>query len=168
MHLFYFIFVTLSATLAYADFDLYDGYVKGWQDDFPTSTWFVFASPPNCDDVFSSLTQSYAEMDDVSGDHTGVRCEGAGCGSPDRSSDPYNVDVLEMHFANNPLWHFTIYKDRGSPYKMYGLDGKTYGECIPFPGHSFDCLDWVIARSASRMFRCYTEVSAAEIEGGER
>jgi hypothetical protein len=51
-----------------------------------------------------------------------------------------------------------IYKNRGHPYKMYGTDGKTYGECVMFPGDTFECGNgFGSVKSAVRMFRCLTQ-----------
>lgn len=60
-----------------------------------------------------------------------------------------------------------IYKDRGHPYKMYGLDGRTYGECIMFPGDDYLC-GWAdgSVRSGVRLFRCLTQFTVEEIERG--
>ena len=47
---------------------------------------------------------------------------------------------------------------------MYGLNGKVYGECKPFPGNSYTCAGasylW-----GHRKFRCKTKKSARQITG---
>lgn len=69
--------------------------------------------------------------------------------------------------ATNMCSHTAIYKNRGHPYKMYGLDGKTYGECVIFPGDTFECGNaFGGMKSGVRMFRCYTQWSVAAIESG--
>jgi hypothetical protein len=62
-----------------------------------------------------------------------------------------------MHFSNNPLYHWTIYKSRG--YRMEGLDHGDYGNCVPFPDHSMTCGD----RHLTRKFRCLTKFTASDI-----
>ncbi|CAP73423.1 uncharacterized protein PODANS_2_7998 [Podospora anserina S mat+] len=126
--------------LATANFDLYLGH----------QVFGVFAYGP------------YLSQDDVSGRTIGVRCAGSGC----YGGAATNINVLEMHFSNNPLYHWTIYKDRGHPYKIYGLDGRTYGEYILFPGVNFHHLRFAETRSGVRKFRCLTQFTAAQIRAG--
>jgi hypothetical protein len=39
---------------------------------------------------------------------------------------------------------------------MYGLDGKVYGQCSPFPGDDYFCGSPAGSREGVRMFRCLT------------
>ncbi|KAK3898269.1 hypothetical protein C8A05DRAFT_38144 [Staphylotrichum tortipilum] len=114
---------------------------------------FIFDQDPTCNDPATT---------DVSGSKTGVCCGGGGCWG---GSDPTGIDELEMHFTNNPLFHWTIYRDRGS-YDMIGLDGKVYGNCDPFPSVDFFCGGAFSSYTGNRKMRCYTQVSAAEISAG--
>jgi len=67
--------------------------------------------------------------------------------------------------APNMCFHAAIYKNRGHPYKMYGTDGKTYGECIMFPGDTFECGNtFGGVKSGVRMFRCLTQWTVSDIE----
>jgi hypothetical protein len=36
----------------------------------------------------------------------GVRCKGSGCG---QTPPPENIDELEIHVSNNPLYHWSKY-----------------------------------------------------------
>lgn len=77
-----------------------------------------------------------------------------------------------MHFTNNPLYHFTIYKDRGYTasdgswrWYLYGTDGSSYGECFAWGDYNWDC-QWPgdnIAVKGYRKFRCLTSVDANTI-----
>lgn len=79
-----------------------------------------------------------------------------------------------MHFTTaNPLYHFTIYKDRGSFDKdgrwrwiIYDTDGYLHGSCFPEGGFSWT-YDWPEYHNAhlegNRKFRCLTEFSAYDI-----
>ncbi|KAK4171588.1 hypothetical protein QBC36DRAFT_199019 [Triangularia setosa] len=150
--------------LATANFDLYLGHqvfgVDGGAHLF--DGWYIFDNDPSINDVFAY--GPYLSKDDVSGRTTGVRCAGSGC----YGGAATDINVLEMHFSNNPLYHWTIYKDRGHPYKMYGLDGRTYGECILFPGVNFHHLRFAETRSGVRKFRCLTQFTAAQIRAADR
>ena len=86
--------------LASADFDLYigqDNAIPGIQID----TFWVFNNEPDCNQVNS--WEYHDGRDDVSGDKRGVRCEGKGC----KNNNPLEIDLIEMHFSNNPLLHFS-------------------------------------------------------------
>lgn len=48
---------------------------------------------------------------------------------------------------------------------MYGLDGNVYGECILFPGNSFNCPAGGGPMVGHRKFRCLTQFSASQITG---
>jgi hypothetical protein len=46
---------------------------------------------------------------------------------------------------------------------MYGLDGKIYGRCIPFPSDDYLCAGAFGSRQGVRMFRCLTKFTAPQI-----
>lgn len=48
---------------------------------------------------------------------------------------------------------------------MYGLDGKVYGECFPFPGVTYNCGPGGLMEGR-RKFRCITRFTAAQIYAG--
>ncbi|KAK0702893.1 hypothetical protein B0T21DRAFT_416769 [Apiosordaria backusii] len=155
-----FLFACLAG-LAKANFDLYLGhFIIPAGGGVLHEAWFIYPIDPNCNDVWNG--GYYLDQDDVSGSKTGVRCSGSGCYGGAAS----DIDVVEMHFTNSPLYHWTIYKNRGHPYKMYGLDGNTYGECILFPGDDFHCSKGVETRSGVRKFRCLTQFTVAQIRAG--
>ncbi|KAK4654402.1 hypothetical protein QC762_0065230 [Podospora pseudocomata] len=147
------------AGLATANFDLYLGHqIIPVDGGVLHDGWYIFDNDPSKADVLAY--GPYLSQDDVSGRTTGVRCVGSGC----YGGAATDINVLEMHFSNNPLYHWTIYKDRGHPYKMYGLDGRTYGECILFPGVSFHHMtNFAETRSGVRKFRCLTQFTARQI-----
>ncbi|KAK5651455.1 hypothetical protein OQA88_12462 [Cercophora sp. LCS_1] len=160
---FSFAIMTAIASLASANFDLYVAQDAGLGAGNQFFGWTIHPAEPDCNRVLNHA-EFYHDQDDLSGRTIGVRCEGQGC----HRNQPENVNVLEMHFSNKPLYHWTIYKDRGHPYKMYGLDGKTYGECIMFPGDDYTCgvFDGSV-RSGVRMFRCLTQWTADDIQRGD-
>ncbi|KAJ4352466.1 uncharacterized protein N0V89_007814 [Didymosphaeria variabile] len=150
--------------LALANFDLYRGTdVTAVPDDNPEpalDVWQVFDGEPDCDDASSA--QTWDDSDDVSGDKFGVVYEPR----PADPSDPGAATRVEMNFHDtDPVYHFTIYKDRN--YDMIGLDGNTYGNCVPFPGDDYQCNyplplgDRVL--SGARFFRCTTDLTAQQI-----
>lgn len=98
--------VLLSLTSAVnANFDLYSGFYNNGPGSIQNPTqgvWYIFDSDPSCNDVLH--TQLYERTNDVSGTKLGVRCVGAGClGDP----SPTEIEVIEMHFSNNPLFHWS-------------------------------------------------------------
>ncbi|KAK4096695.1 hypothetical protein N658DRAFT_489752 [Parathielavia hyrcaniae] len=152
-------------TAVKANFDLYSGWVNiigGSGQHHYSEHWTVFGSEPNCDQAWGAKT--YGDTDDVSGDKTGVRCRTNGCHG---QTNPHNIEVLEMHFSNNPLYHWTIYNDRGN-YDMIGLDGRVYGNCDPFPGDDYLCTYLIQTISGVRKFRCYTQFTAGQINSANR
>jgi hypothetical protein len=48
---------------------------------------------------------------------------------------------------------------------MYGLDGKVYGHCIPFPSVNPHCYEFPQAVDSSRKFRCLIDLTAEQING---
>ncbi|KAI1847967.1 hypothetical protein JX265_001972 [Neoarthrinium moseri] len=144
--------------LVKANFDLYETMQTVAFGGEALTGYKVFEAEPDCDQVRAG--GFYQDETDVSGDNTGVRCEGD-CAA----ADPAGITILEMHFNNNPLHHWTIYKDRN--YDMIGLDGNTYGNCILFPGDDFFCSTAVETFSGRRRFRCLTQFTAPEIDAGD-
>jgi len=106
MH-FSFAVTTALLGLASANFDLYVGADNGLGTGNQFSTWWIHEAPPDCNRV-TNHAEMWDTLDDVSGRMLGIRCEGVGC----HRNQPENVDVLEMHFSNNPLYHWS--KFRGS------------------------------------------------------
>jgi len=173
-------------TAVHANFDLYSG-TEGWVGfqgiTSYSGKWFVFDGEPDCNMAWR--VPRYNPSSDVSGDKIGVRCEGDGC-SPE--ADPARVALVEMHFRNDPLLHWStwwppftlhlwlnaeltptvcammaaIYQNRGG-YEMIGLDGRVYGNCDPFPGDDFRCPGEFSSISATRKFRCYSSWTAGDI-----
>lgn len=89
-----------------ADFDMYHGqfhWAGGRGDKLKRDIWQVYQTDPDCSTVLdhTPITDSSS---DVSGNKLGVRCEGRGCS---HDNDPSEIDVLEMHFSNNPLYHWS-------------------------------------------------------------
>jgi hypothetical protein len=160
-----------------ANFDIYrtedTGVVGG-----SSYAWAISAAEPSCNEVRNQRT--WYSTSNVSGNRLGINCVGS-CAFEDNVS---GISRFEMHFSNNPLFHWSefpsrpwgkihsanarviaLYRDRGHPYKMYGLDGKVYGECIMFPGHSYVCPS-LGTLSGRRKFRCLTQFTAAQIIAG--
>ncbi|KAF5559810.1 hypothetical protein FPHYL_6910 [Fusarium phyllophilum] len=143
-----------------ANFDLYIGQQTGTTPEGGNEDmWNIYPSDPSCSDVYTA--RNYFGRDDVSG-QIGVRCDGAGCFG---GNSPADVDVLEMHFGDNPKYHWTIYKDRN--YDMYGLDENVYGNCVPFPGNEYSCNQGQAIFDGVRKFRCITEFTVDQIEAAE-
>jgi hypothetical protein len=88
----------LPATVI-ANFDIYSGSDFAWDTAF--EMWQIFEAEPSCDDAYNSPL--YFNKDDVSGGRIGVRCEGDGC----FEQDPSKIDILEMNFDDDPIWHWS-------------------------------------------------------------
>nr|XP_036587733.1 uncharacterized protein CTRU02_02649 [Colletotrichum truncatum]KAF6798675.1 hypothetical protein CTRU02_02649 [Colletotrichum truncatum] len=71
--------------------------------------WQFFEQHSNCDEALDAW--SFPQSDDVSGNKIGVRCKGSGCGE---RPPPGDIEQLEMHFSNNPLWHFSLSTKTGT------------------------------------------------------
>ncbi|TLD19042.1 hypothetical protein PspLS_09850 [Pyricularia sp. CBS 133598] len=145
--------------VAIADFYIYKVHANdifGENDEF----WQIFDGPPSCDDQRG--TTAWNNLSDVSGDKRGIRCEEDGCSF---GSDPSDIDVLEMNFRGDPIYHWTIYKDRN--YVMTGLDGSTFrGSCTPDDSDDFSCLNVLSGTDAGyRKFHCETDLTASDING---
>lgn len=105
MH-FSFAVVTALLGLANANFDLYVGNDNSLGTGNQFETWYIHQTPPDCNRV-TNHAEMYDQIDDVSGNKRGIRCEGNGC----HRNQPKNVDVLEMHFSNKPLYHWSEFHD---------------------------------------------------------
>ncbi|KAK7184819.1 hypothetical protein DPSP01_002208 [Paraphaeosphaeria sporulosa] len=108
---------------------------------YKDSFWIVLPHNWHCSQVLDARLVN--DKKDVSGRNVGVRCRGDGCIS-DHSTD--NIDLIEMHWSNTPLYHWTLYKDRLDDDKhqiMWGVDGEKYGACekIGTPTHWTQCYD---------------------------
>lgn len=75
--------------------DLFGGVLEGYD---------VYDHPqkPSCSEV--SKRRIWQARSDVSGSKTGVRC----VGECDLTDNGNNVDVFEMHWTNNPLFHWSM------------------------------------------------------------
>lgn len=104
----YFSFAVVTALLglANANFDLYVGNDNGLGTGNQFETWYIHQTPPDCNRV-TNHAEMWDDMGDVSGNKRGIRCEGNGC----HTNKPENVDVLEMHFSNKPLYHWSKFHD---------------------------------------------------------
>ncbi|KAG6358206.1 hypothetical protein INS49_014090 [Diaporthe citri] len=74
---------------------------------------------------------------------------------------------MNFSFLNGPVYHWTLYKDRGRT--MVGLDGNTYGNCIVFPDGDYDCNSIFNGKEQHhgyRKFRCLTQFTADQINHG--
>ncbi|KAF5011161.1 hypothetical protein FDECE_2725 [Fusarium decemcellulare] len=160
--------ITLSALLVSrvaADFDVYMEYNSGVFWNY--SPWAVWQEPPtNCATrIFPA--PNWLWKSDVSGKKLGVRCKGKGCGL---NEDAHGIRELEMHFSNNPLYHWTIYLSEGaSEGNMQGLDEKTYGVCHVDQDTAKDYACYQnsggqnIWRTGFRKFHCVTKFTADDI-----
>lgn len=81
----------------------FDVYMTLWDYDAQILDWSVFQTDP--DQRTAINTNSHPRSNDVSGGKTGIRCVGW-CGFDDR---PGGIEVLEMHFKNSPLLHWSEY-----------------------------------------------------------
>ncbi|KAK1988140.1 hypothetical protein LZ30DRAFT_777005 [Colletotrichum cereale] len=127
----------------------------------PAILWQVFEAEAGCDDAIHSPI--WEDHSDVSGSKMGVRCKGSGC-APQTPAN--NIDELEMHFSNSPLYHWTIYKNRGR--SMMGLDGNAYGNCIVFPNGDYNCPLAGLKVEGRRKFRCLTKYTANDLRANAR
>ncbi|KAF1975558.1 hypothetical protein BU23DRAFT_552496 [Bimuria novae-zelandiae CBS 107.79] len=171
---------------ASANFDLW--VVHGTQDTpsvgrYQVLGWLVDDhGQPTCDDINpgdANLETGYKERTDLSHGRLGIRCEPKSrCGVEHIDSDSWNdYDLIEMHFANKPLWHFTIYKDRGYldgktwMWPLFGTDGRTYGACFAYGGQSFGVCTapgGLLRMWGQRKFRCLAELGAEQIKNAKR
>ena len=89
--------------VASANFDLYEMTETVTGDGQPYFVWQVYENEPDCGDVFN--TPIVFSNEDVSGDNTGVRCNGSGCIG---TNDPASITLLEMNFHDvNPTLHWS-------------------------------------------------------------
>lgn len=92
---------------ALANFDLYSSVQT---DIFGAAgaqqMWHIFEAEPDCNNVDHDGSWWYTS-DDVSGEKTGVRCEGRGCNS-NQEGESGDIDILEMNFhGTDPVYHFS-------------------------------------------------------------
>jgi hypothetical protein len=100
--------MTGLASLCTADFDVYRSWdITGGRI---TTGWQVFEADvvPSCDQVGNGTL--FRSRDDVSS-RIGVRCKGS-CFLDDPAD---NVDELEMHLRDVPLYHWSEFYDLCSP-----------------------------------------------------
>ncbi|KAF4461167.1 hypothetical protein FALBO_12046 [Fusarium albosuccineum] len=150
---------------ATADFDVY---MELKTEFWLVSQFAIWQEPPT--DCVRQIwpAPSWPWLNDVSGNKKGVRCKGDGC---DFNGDAHNIEQLEMHFSNNPLYHWTLYNVRGADGgNMVGLDGKVYGAC--YVDQDDPLADYVcytpsggdnIWRGGNRKFRCESRFTAKDI-----
>ncbi|KAF2440891.1 hypothetical protein P171DRAFT_475406 [Karstenula rhodostoma CBS 690.94] len=134
--------------------------------------WSVLPHDWVCRDVLDA--RRLVDRKDVSGNKLGVRCNGDGCIN-DHSTD--NLDLIEMHWTNIPLFHWTLYKDRlddSGNQILWGVDGGKYGACkkIGTPGKWDICTDRPVGFGATqtifvhKKFQCWSGRTAELINGG--
>lgn len=107
MKTFFLIMVIAATSVASAMFDVYfvrhdfhHGAVQGFQVLDPSQN--------SCPDA--KTTRLFDDMQDVSGNKIGIRCEGSGCRryrGDDSAYDPSNIDIMEMHLSNTPGLHWS-------------------------------------------------------------
>ncbi|KAI9170572.1 hypothetical protein HJFPF1_00040 [Paramyrothecium foliicola] len=153
----------LAATLlhqAQANFDVYR--VELTWINRAAIVWQIWDSPPSCQHIWDNMVY-FENKGDVSGKKLGVRCKGSGC---HQEKPPQDIEELEMHFSNNPLYHWTIYKNRGRG--MFGLNDKRYGVCPVKTGGSYNCQIVGVLQQLKgrRKFRCESNLSAPQIRKG--
>ncbi|KAF2827505.1 hypothetical protein CC86DRAFT_381509 [Ophiobolus disseminans] len=101
----------------------------------------------------------YPAKNDVSGGKLGVRCNGDGCSE---SNDPSGIDEMEMHFSNNPPWHWTIRKSQN--FEMIDTNGGNgWGKCALLPGFTYKCRGGNGVDEGYRKFHCKTRITAGQI-----
>jgi hypothetical protein len=100
--------------------------------------------------------------------------------------NPGDIDILEMHFTNKPLWHFSewflsshsfsrtncapksIYKNRNPQDELTGLDARKWGRCFPYPNDSYDCYRGIVRDQGVRKMRCLLEATSDQINAAVR
>ncbi|KAJ4300775.1 hypothetical protein N0V90_002863 [Kalmusia sp. IMI 367209] len=140
--------------MAAADFLVYEINENNAGDTMGFPGYAVFDADPDCKTVLNYPVAWWLGSDDVSED-VGVRC-GPPQGCAQR--DPTLIEQLELNFATEPVYHFTIYKDR--EYGLIGLDGRVYGICEPLDDDDFQCSEGIRAVGGVKKFRCYSDFSA--------
>ncbi|KAK2033142.1 hypothetical protein LX32DRAFT_690331 [Colletotrichum zoysiae] len=108
-----------------------------------------FEAEAGCDEAIHSPV--WEDRRDVSGSKTGVRCKGSGCAPQPPAND---IDELEMHFSNSPLYHW--------------IDGNAYGNCIVFPNGDYNCPLAGLRIEGRRKFRCLTKYTANDLRANTR
>ncbi|KAF2448258.1 hypothetical protein P171DRAFT_481340 [Karstenula rhodostoma CBS 690.94] len=108
----------------------------------------------------------WARRKDLSHGRKDIHCEPEKKCGYDHAPWP-DVNLIEMHFTNDSLYHYTIYKKRGytAPdgswrWYLYGID-----ECFAWGDYNWDC-QWPsdgVSAKGYRKFRCLTNVDANTI-----
>lgn len=96
-----FAFAAAALPFVNANFDVYR---VDWRSALGKNAvgWQFFAAQPSCDEAIHSPI--WTDSSNVSGNSLGVRCKGSGCSS---QTPPENIEQLEIHVANNPLYHWS-------------------------------------------------------------
>jgi hypothetical protein len=95
-----------SLPFAQANFDIYYelNVFNIWPGGPYIGDYFrIFDTDPDCAAVGKSV--AFSSSGDVSGNKIGVHCSGGGCW--DRAP-PDGIDKMEMHFTNDPLFHWSM------------------------------------------------------------
>lgn len=96
---------------AHANFDIYRvKSVRPYAQGGTEIGWQMFPSDPSCEAaVKAALTNRWwPDLDDVSGNKLGIRCEGKGCAL---DASPEDIDILEMNSANpNSVQHYSKFE----------------------------------------------------------
>ncbi|KAM5353504.1 hypothetical protein ACJ41O_000154 [Fusarium nematophilum] len=114
--------ITGLASLATADFWIYEE--QDFTGDITSEHFKFYNSLPDCAYVTGGST-AQSRKDDVSGDKSGVRCDGC-----------WGGDLTLIEFNNN-MGHFTIYKDRN--WEMVDLNDNVVGNCEPNGDDTYTC-----------------------------
>ncbi|KAK7187654.1 hypothetical protein DPSP01_004491 [Paraphaeosphaeria sporulosa] len=182
--------LTTLVRFAFANFDVYTDHYRDWSASAPPKLGFrVFGRTPDdaCKYVNDKSTVFWPARADASGDKFGIRCEGAGCQY--ESANPSAITAFEMHFANTPAYHWTLYADNHGfkPPKSFPngfwmltaeLNTRAPGYCFPYLGDQYDCesmqpagpsgTEFVVGSRGRRLFRCVTyngDVKSDDING---
>ncbi|KAJ4344820.1 uncharacterized protein N0V89_012564 [Didymosphaeria variabile] len=138
-----------------------------------TTHWSVVPHIWGCQDF--GRAQHISDSKDVSGNKLGIRCRGDGC-IHDHSTD--NIELVEMHWTNKPLFHWTIYHDwldEAGNWQLRGTDGNAYGACKPIgtPGVWDYCsfshppeLGATETYVVHKKFQCFTGFTPEDINAG--
>ncbi|KAF2451717.1 hypothetical protein P171DRAFT_478745 [Karstenula rhodostoma CBS 690.94] len=178
----------LPGTLA--NFDVYADHYRGWSNTFRQPPGFrIFGRTPSdaCKYVNNKTYIRWPARPDVSDEKFGIRCSGPGCTYD--AANPAAITTFEMHFANTPAYHWTLYADnqgyappstnaRGLWMMPAEVGTRAPGYCFPYPGDEYDCErsrpegpggeTFVVGSRGRRLFRCVTyngEVESDDING---
>ncbi|KAL1595911.1 hypothetical protein SLS60_009601 [Paraconiothyrium brasiliense] len=138
-----------------------------------SSHWSVVPEAWGCQDFWNA--RKIGDSGDVSGNKLGIRCRGEGCES-DHSSD--SIELLEMHWTNVPLFHWTIYHDwvdDAGNWQLRGTGNNAFGACKPVggPGQVDYCwFPYPVGLGATetyflhKKFKYFTGWTPEDINGG--